>query len=172
MFITRTLAPRDRTMTGAAATRLLAVMVLVGVALFGILAIDLVPNTVSVDVGDVATEDILAPRAVSFVSASETETARADAEANVEPIYVEIRPQAEIRSRSLAAYDAEVTAIQAILADRDAGNLSPAETQAGLEEAAPSLRASQVAILAGLRHRSLERARHRGPPRAGPGSGR
>jgi hypothetical protein len=87
---------------------------------------------------------------VSFVSTSETEAARADAEADVEPIYVEIRPQAEIRSRQLAAYDAEVTAVQAILADRDAGNLSPAETQDGLTEAAPTLRASQVAILASL----------------------
>jgi hypothetical protein len=105
---------------------------------------------VSLDAGDVAPEDILAPRAVSFVSTSETEAARADAEADVEPIYVEIRPQAEIRSRQLAAYDAEVTAVQAILADRDAGNLSPAETQDGLTEAAPTLRASQVAILASL----------------------
>ncbi|HEV7199263.1 MAG TPA: HDIG domain-containing protein [Candidatus Limnocylindria bacterium] len=150
MFITRTLAPRDRTVTGATVARLVAVTALVGVALFAVLAIDLIPNTVSLDAGDVAPEDILAPRAVSFVSTSETEAARADAEADVEPIYVEIRPQAEIRSRQLAAYDAEVTAVQAILADRDAGNLSPAETQDGLTEAAPTLRASQVAILASL----------------------
>jgi hypothetical protein len=150
MFITRTLAPRDRNVTGAAVARLVAVTALVGVALFAVLAIDLIPNTVSLEAGDVATEDILAPRAVAFVSTSETEAARADAEADVEPIYVEIRPQAEIRSRQLAAYDAEVTGVQAILADRDAGTLSPAETQAGLTEAAPSLRASQVAVLAGL----------------------
>jgi hypothetical protein len=150
MFITRTLAPRDRAMTGAAASRLVAVTALVGVALFAILAVDLVPHTVSVEVGDVASEDILAPRAVSFVSASETEAARADAEFNVGRIYIEIGPQAEIRSRSLGAYDAEVAAVQAILADRDAGNLSPAETEAGLDDAAPSLRASQVAILAAL----------------------
>jgi hypothetical protein len=150
MFITRTLAPRDRPMTGAAAMRLIAVTALVAVSMFGILAIDLIPNTVAVEVGDVAAEDILAPRAVSFVSASETEAARAEAEAAVEPIYVEIRPPAEIRARQLAAFDAEVTAIQAILADRDGGTLAPTEVQARLEEAAPSLRASQVALLAGL----------------------
>jgi membrane-associated HD superfamily phosphohydrolase len=150
MFITRTLAPRDRPMTGAAAARLVAVTALVGVALFAILAVDLVPNSVSLAVGDVATEDIRAPHAVSFVSASETEAARAEAEAAVEPIYVEIRPRAEIRARQLAAFDAEVTAVQAVLAERDAGNLSPAEVQAGIDEAAPSLRASQVALLAGL----------------------
>ncbi|HEY7738250.1 MAG TPA: HDIG domain-containing metalloprotein [Candidatus Limnocylindria bacterium] len=150
MFITRTLAPRDRPMTGAAAIRLIAVTALVAVSMFGILAIDLIPNTVAVEVGDVAAEDILAPRAVSFVSASETEAARAEAEAAVEPIYVEIRPPAEIRARQLAAFDAEVTAIQAILADRDGGTLAPTEVQARLEEAAPSLRASQVALLAGL----------------------
>ncbi len=150
MFITRTLAPRDRATAGAAVARLVAVTALVAVAIFAVLAVDLIPNTFSLEVGDVATEDILAPRAVSFVSASETEAARAEAEGAVAPIYVEIRPQAEIRSRQLAAYDAEVTAVQSILADRDAGTLSPADTQAGLAKASPSLRASQVAILAGL----------------------
>ena len=61
MFITRTLAPRDRTMTGAAAARLVAVTALVGVA-FAVLAVDVLPNAVSAEVGDVAREDILAPR--------------------------------------------------------------------------------------------------------------
>ncbi|MGH2484029.1 MAG: hypothetical protein ACRDE9_06210, partial [Candidatus Limnocylindria bacterium] len=150
MFITRTLAPRDRTVTGATVARLVAVMALVAVALFGILAVDLVADSVSLEVGDVATEDILAPRSVSFVSASETEAARAEAEAAVSPVYVEIGPQADIRSRQLTSYDAEVAAIQAVLAERDAGTLSPADVQTRLEAAAPSLRASQVALFAGL----------------------
>jgi putative nucleotidyltransferase with HDIG domain len=150
MFITRTLASRDRAMTGAAWARLVAVTALVGVALFVVLSVDLVPNTVSLEVGDVATEDIRAPQAVSFVSTSETEAARAEAEDAVDRIYVEIRPPAEIRSRQLAALDAEVTAVQAVLAERDAGILSPAEVQAGIDEAAPSLNATQVARLAGL----------------------
>ncbi|MEK6191929.1 MAG: HDIG domain-containing metalloprotein [Chloroflexota bacterium] len=150
MFITRTLAPRDRTVTGATVARLVAVMVLVGVALFAILAVDLVPDSVSLEVGDVATEDIRAARSVSFVSASETEAAQAEAEAAVAPVYVEIGPQADIRSRQLTSYDAEVAAIQAVLAERDAGTLSPADVQTRLEAAAPSLRASQVALLAGL----------------------
>jgi putative nucleotidyltransferase with HDIG domain len=150
MFITRTLAPRDRVMTGAAAARVVAVTALVGATLFAILAVDLVPNTVSLQVGDVATEDIRAPRTVAFVSNSETEAARAEAEDAVDRIYVEIRPPAEIRLRQLAALDAEVTAVQAVLAERDAGNLSPADVQAGIDEAAPSLRPTQVALLAGL----------------------
>jgi len=150
MFITRTLAPRDRTVTGATVARLVAVMALVGAALFAILAVDLVPDSVPLEVGDVATEDIRAARSVSFVSASETEAARAEAEAAVAPVYVEIGPQADIRSRQLTSYDAEVAAIQAVLAERDAGTLSPAEVQTRLEAAAPSLRASQVALLAGL----------------------
>jgi len=150
MFITRTLAPRDRTVTGATVVRLVTVMALVGVTLFGILAVDLVPDSVSLEVGDVATEDIRAPRSVSFVSASETEAARAEAEAAVAPVYVEIGPQADIRSRQLTSYDAEVAAIATVLAERDAGTLSPADAQTRLEAAAPSLRASQVAILAGL----------------------
>jgi putative nucleotidyltransferase with HDIG domain len=137
-------------MTGAAWARLVAVTALVGVALFVVLSVDLVPNTVSLEVGDVATEDIRAPQAVSFVSTSETEAARAEAEDAVDRIYVEIRPPAEIRSRQLAALDAEVTAVQAVLAERDAGILSPAEVQAGIDEAAPSLNATQVARLAGL----------------------
>jgi putative nucleotidyltransferase with HDIG domain len=150
MFITRTLAPRDRTVTGATVARLVAVMALVGVALFAILAVDLVPDSVSLEVGDVAREDIQAPRSVSFVSASETEAARAEAEAAVAPVYLEIGPQADIRSRQLTSYDAEVAAIQAVLAERDAGTLSPADVQTRLEAAAPSLRASQVALMAGL----------------------
>jgi putative nucleotidyltransferase with HDIG domain len=150
MFITRTLAPRDRTVTGATVARLVAVMALVGVALFAILAVDLVADSVSLEVGDVATEDIRAPRSVSFVSASETEAARGEAEAAVAPVYVEIGPQADIRSRQLTSYDAEVAAIQAVLAERDAGTLSPADVQTRLEAAAPSLRASQVALMAGL----------------------
>jgi cyclic-di-AMP phosphodiesterase PgpH len=150
MFITRTLAPGDRTVTGATVVRLVTVMLLVGVALFGILAVDLVPDSVSLEVGDVATEDIRAPRSVSFVSASETEAARAEAEAAVAPVYVEIGPQADIRSRQLTSHDAEVAAIATVLAERDAGTLSPADAQTRLEAAAPSLRASQVAILAGL----------------------
>jgi hypothetical protein len=150
MFITRTLAPRDRTVTGATVARLVAVMALVGAALFAILAVDLVPDSVPLEVGDVATEDIRAARSVSFVSASETEAARAEAEAAVAPVYVEIGPQADIRSRQLTSYDAEVAAIQAVLAERDAGTLSPADVQTRLEATAPSLRASQVALLAGL----------------------
>ncbi|HJT64722.1 MAG TPA: hypothetical protein VJ839_08135, partial [Candidatus Limnocylindria bacterium] len=150
MFITRTLAPRDRDMTGAAVARLVAVTALVGVALFAILAIDLIPNTVSLEVGDVATEDIRAAQAVSFVSASETEAARAEAEDAVGRVYVEIGPRVDIRSRQLAAFDAEVTATQSVLAARDAGTISPAEIEAGLADAAPSLRATQVAVLAAL----------------------
>jgi len=148
VFITRTLSPRDRILTATAAARLVAVTVVVAVALFAILAVDLVPNTVSLQVGDVATEDIVAPRTVSFVSASETEAARAEAEAAVEPVYVEIGPSAEIRARQLDAYDAEVAAIQVVLAERDRGTLAPAEVEAGIQAAGPSLRPSQVAMVA------------------------
>ena len=150
MFITRTLAPRDRTVTGATVARLVAVMVLVGVVLFAILAVDLVGAGVSLEVGDVAPEDIVAPRSVTFVSASETEAARAAAAAGVAPVYVEIGPQAEIRARQLASYDAEVAGIQSVLTERDAGTLSPADVQTQLRAAATSLRASQVALLASL----------------------
>ena len=150
MFITRTLAPRDRTVTGATVARLVAVMVLVAAALFAILAVDLVGSSVSLQVGDVAPDDIQAPRSVQFVSASETEAAQAAAEAAVAPVYVEIGPQAEIRARQLASYDAEVAGIQSVLTERDAGTLSPADVQTQLRAAAPNLRASQVALLASM----------------------
>jgi cyclic-di-AMP phosphodiesterase PgpH len=150
MFITRTLAPRDHTVTGATVARLVAVMVLVAAALFAILAVDLVGAGVSLQVGDVAPEDIRAPRSVTFVSASETEAARAAAAAGVAPVYVEIGPQAEIRARQLASFDAEVAGIQSVLTQRDAGTLSPADVQTQLRAAATSLRASQVALLASL----------------------
>ncbi|MGH2488846.1 MAG: hypothetical protein ACRDFR_04450, partial [Candidatus Limnocylindria bacterium] len=149
MFITRTLAPRDRTVTGATVTRLVAVMALVGVVLFAILAVDL-GASVSRQAGDVADEDIRAPRSETFISASETESARAAAAAGVASVYVEIGPQAEIRARQLASYDAEVAGIQSVLTERDAGTLSPADVQTQLRAAAPSLRASQVALLPSL----------------------
>ncbi len=150
MFITRTLAPRDRAMNGAAVARLVAVTALVGVTLFAIFAIDLVPNATSLQVGDVATADIVATESVSFVSSSETESARAEAEAAVDPVYVQIGPQSDIRARQLASFDGEVAAIEEVLTQRNAGTLSPAEVQGELMGAAPSLRPSQVAILAGL----------------------
>ena len=150
MFITRTLAPRDRAMTGAAVARLVVVTVLVGLSLFVILALDLLPTNASLQVGDVATEDISAPRSVTFVSASETEAARDAAEAQVEPVYVEVAPRAEVRASQLAEFDAEVAAVAAVLAQRDAGTLAPAELQAALEAAAPSLDAAGAAIVAAM----------------------
>ena len=150
MFITRTLAPRDRAMNGAAVARLVAVTALVGVTLFAIFVVDLVPNATALQVGDVATADILAPASVSFVSSSETESARAEAEAAVDPVYVQIGPQSEIRARQLASFDGEVAAINEVLTQRNAGTLAPAEVQSELMAAAPSLRPSQVAILAAL----------------------
>jgi putative nucleotidyltransferase with HDIG domain len=68
----------------------------------------------------------------------------------VATVYVEIGPQAEIRARQLASYDAEVAGIQSVLTQRDAGTLSPADVQTQLRAAATSLRASQVALLASL----------------------
>ena len=67
--------------------RLLAAAGLLILALTAVFAVDVVPTRVDVKVGDVATADILAPRAITYTSDLQTEAARAAARAAVAPQY-------------------------------------------------------------------------------------
>jgi membrane-associated HD superfamily phosphohydrolase len=56
-------------------------------ALTAIFALDLFPQRLVIQVGDVASADIVAPRADSYVSVIKTNAARDDASRRVEPVY-------------------------------------------------------------------------------------
>ena len=81
--------PRDRlaAFTRRDLTRLLAASALLVLALTAIFAVDIVPSRVSVSVGEVATADILAPRAITYTSDLRTKAAQAAASAAVSPQY-------------------------------------------------------------------------------------
>jgi putative nucleotidyltransferase with HDIG domain len=86
------------------------------------------PGSVGLKAGDVATEDIRAPRSVTFVSESQTNAAKDEAAKAVPPQYVPIAPLADIKARQLADYDSMSSQIASVLGRRDAGDLAPGES--------------------------------------------
>jgi putative nucleotidyltransferase with HDIG domain len=143
MFIPRTLAQTELPGRGAWLRAFLVGAVLAG-AIFAILSVNIVTGgQAALEVGDVARTDITAPRAISFVSESQTNAARQAAADAVSPIYKPIAPLADIRDQQLNQYDAVAAAIGKVLADRDAGTVTPDQMPAKLTP----LTDSQVAIL-------------------------
>jgi putative nucleotidyltransferase with HDIG domain len=148
-FIPRTLAQPDGTPGHAALVRALIVGALLALALFVILAAPIMPGQLSLKVGDVAVDDIRAPRSVSFVSVSQTAAARTAAAAAVPSEYAPIAPIADIKTRQLAAYDAQVSDVSSVLTRRDAGDLMPGESAADtLRRTVADLTVSQAEQLA------------------------
>src|SRR6478752_2788432 len=82
--------------------RLTGGAVLLVAAMTAILALDLVPQRLDVAVGDVATADIVAPRAETYVSDVDTAAARDEASKAVLPVYDYSTPKA-IRIAATAA---------------------------------------------------------------------
>jgi len=81
-------APAVARFTRNDATRLVIAAVILVAALTAILGVDILPrDTLSVQVGDIAPRDIVAPRAVDFESKTQTEAAREAARAAVPPQY-------------------------------------------------------------------------------------
>ncbi|MGH2427644.1 MAG: HD family phosphohydrolase [Candidatus Limnocylindria bacterium] len=150
MFIPRTLADVDGGPGRAALGRAALVALLVGLALAAILNIDIAPGQVDLRVGQVVSQDISAPRSVSFVSESETEAAREAAALEVLPQYEEIAPRADIREDRLRAYDRDARRVTLVLDRRDAESLSPEETSAQLVDAVTLLTAEQRQLLGGM----------------------
>ncbi len=150
-FIPRTLAGTDGMPDHGAGVRALIVGVLLALALFVILAAPIMPGQLNLKVGDVASDDIRAPRSVSFISDSQTAAARDAAAAGVQPVYAPIAPVADIKARQLAAYDGLVSEVSAVLGRRDAGDLTPGESAAEtLRRTATDLTMSQAEQLAAM----------------------
>jgi len=149
VFIPRTLAQTDGGPGRVAVARALIVAALLALALFAILAAPIMPGQVSLQVGDVANEDIRAPRSITFTSRSLTDAAQADAAARVQPVYQTIRPLADIRDQQLRAYDDVVARVNGVLAQRGP-QLPPSEVASVLRSEVPELTASQTTQLASM----------------------
>ena len=146
MFIPRTLARTTGPGSGAWA-RAVIVGGFIAVALFTILSVDVARGQVTLAVGDVATADITAPKTVSFVSDSQWNAARDAAEAAVAPVYAPIAPLADIKDRQLAMYDTVISAVRAVLTERDNGTIKPDQVASRLALAVPTFTDQQIALL-------------------------
>ena len=105
MFIPRTLAAGEGAFNRSAIIRAVTVTLVLAISLFAVLAVELGTGAVDLAVGDIATEEIRAPRSLTMVSESLTLAAEQDAPDAVEPIYRSIAPAADIADRQLAVYD-------------------------------------------------------------------
>lgn len=150
MFIPRTLAQTDGGPGRGAMARAVFVGGLLALALFAILAAPVIPGQLSVRVGDVATDDIRAPRSISFISETQTTAAQKEAGDAVVPVYAAIRPLADIRADQLRAYDGLDSLVDSVLGRVSAGSLTADEVPAALQSAVADLTQSQVTQISGM----------------------
>ncbi len=148
MFIPRTLAETEGGRGRGPWVRALIVGVLLTVALWLITSVSIVTGTADYEVGDIPQADIRAPVTTSFVSQSQTDELRAEAAAEVQPIYVAIEPRADIREARVRAYDSVERIITNVLSRRDGGRIAQEDVPAELERVAPQLTATQRGQLA------------------------
>ncbi|HEX6140490.1 MAG TPA: HDIG domain-containing protein [Candidatus Limnocylindria bacterium] len=147
MFIPRTLAETEGGAGRGPWVRALIVGILLALSLWGILTFSVNAGQVDLQVGDIPTADIRAPRPVSYVSETQTEAKRDEAEAAVEPVYEQIAPLADIREQQLRSYDSVTRVISGVLNRRDAETLSAADVPAELDRVAPQISEAQVTLL-------------------------
>src|SRR5918996_2074173 len=127
MFVPRTLAQTEGGPARAAWLRALTVGLFLTVALFAVLSFSLGSGGISLTVGEVAQSDIRAPRAVTFVSESQTEADRRAAAEAVQTVYEPIAPIQDIREAQLHAYDEMASIVSSTLERRNDGELTTAE---------------------------------------------
>jgi len=137
----------SETFTRRDLTRLIVAAILLVATLTGIFALDLFPQRLSVQEGDVAAADIVAPRTYEYVSQIQTAADRDAATKDVEPVY-DYTPEKgkQIATDQLAAFRRLVAVVD--------GAFDPttkeAERTALLENAIKGLSNSRVYMLAGL----------------------
>ena len=150
MFIPRTLASTESSSERGAWARAAIVGGFLAVAIFAVLSVNVGSGRLNLSVGDVAQTDITAPLTRSFVSDSQTESARTAAANAVSPVYEQIAPPADIRDRQLVEYDKITRAVRNVLLQRDAGTITADELHQQLASAVPALADDQVSLLASL----------------------
>jgi hypothetical protein len=118
------------------AVRLAVAAALLITGLTVVLSIDDLPNAVDLQVGDLATADVRAPRTRVFESAVETEAERQAARDAVPPQYdYKAETAAALTRRQLDALDTLLAPVDAAFA----ADVSPEERQAALSESLPTL---------------------------------
>jgi len=129
------------------AVRLIVVSLLLVGALTAILAIDVVPTGLGLQVGDIAQASIRAPRAITFESQLLTEEARAAARAAVPPQY-DYTPEraATIAAEQAAAFERAVSPVDAAMT----AELAPEARAELLRTALPGLSTAARATLLDL----------------------
>jgi len=143
MFIPRTLSETEHGRGRGPWVRALIVGAILFAALWAITSVSIGGGQVDFGAGDVAQNDISAPRTISFVSTSQTEEARREAADEVAPVYVPIAPRSDIRDQQLGEYDGVTDDITDVLQERDDGDLTADEVPAELERAVPELTSAQ-----------------------------
>ena len=128
------------------AGRLLAVSAVLVAVLTAILAIDIIPTRAEVEVGSVATRDILAPRALEFVSEVQTQQLRAEARAGVGLQYDYTSERGEtVTLEQLGAMRRALIPVNLAFAE----TTPPADRAAALADAFPALsEAARLTLLA------------------------
>ncbi|MGH2357989.1 MAG: HDIG domain-containing metalloprotein, partial [Candidatus Limnocylindria bacterium] len=150
MFIPRTLAELDRAPGSGALLRAALIAGTVAVALFLVLSANITLGVASLEEGQIAERDIRASSDATFISASQTEAVRDEAEAGVEPVAEQLMPPADNVGDQLRAYDLAARRVSVILGRRDAGELDAAGVAAQLAEDVPSVAATQRELVTAM----------------------
>jgi hypothetical protein len=127
-----------------------AVVVVLAASLTAILSFNVIPGQFTLTEGDVAQQTIQAPRRVTFESAVETEAARQEAEAAVEPVYVEIAPRADIRAAQLMDLDRRSARVERVLAQAASESRPVDEVTADLAAILPEIDAEYLDLIAAV----------------------
>ncbi|MEP6681347.1 MAG: HDIG domain-containing metalloprotein [Chloroflexota bacterium] len=150
MFIPRTLAETSMGPGRAALARAVLIALMLAAALFGVLSFSFTPGQISLEVNDVARQEIRAPTTVTFTSQSQTEAARNAAAATVEKVYEPIGDPAAIRMQQLREFDSAVGEVSGLLASRDARRLTAEKLKSELNAALPDRSDAQIALIAAV----------------------
>ncbi len=150
MFIPRTLAETSMGPGRAALARAVLIALMLAAALFGVLSFSFTPGQISLEVNDVARQEIRAPTTVTFTSQSQTEAARNAAAATVEKVYEPIGDPAAIRMQQLREFDSAVGEVSRLLASRDARRLTAEKLKSELNAALPDRSDAQIALIAAV----------------------
>jgi cyclic-di-AMP phosphodiesterase PgpH len=151
MFTPRTLAESDVPVGRGPVARAVGITIVLAAVLTAILTLSISPGAVNLDVGQVAPNEIRAPRAISFVSPSETEAKRKEAASKVVSQYEQIAPPTDIANTQLRSFDELVKAVSQTLQDRDNKTIPVAAVPGRLAQIASSnLTDAQIALVAAM----------------------
>jgi putative nucleotidyltransferase with HDIG domain len=164
MFIPRTLAELEGQPGRGQLLRGVIVAASVALVLFAILSANITFGQENVEVGQVAGQDIRAPRQATLTSATLTEQERDEAAAAVQPVYTTLKSPAANQMDQLREYDAAVRRVGRILGRLASGDLEAEAASASLAQQVPELSALQRALVVELEPEAWEALAAEGRP--------